>query len=344
MTTRLLARSVAPKLTRDDLPFVSVIIVNFNGKRFLADCLDSLATQTYPLARFEIILVDNGSADDSVDFVQSHYPSVRVHATGVNLGFAGGNNAGFLAARGELLALLNNDTVVEPRWLEALVAAMTQGDRIGAVASKILLKHDPSRINSVGLDLYRTGWGADRGYLQVDEGQFDEPAEVFGACGASVLLSRAMLDDIGLFDERFFMYYEDLDLAWRARRRGWSIRYTPASVVYHVHCGSSGEASPFFVYHVERNRAFVHLKNAPLATACRVLASFAWRTLRKSWLVATLRERDKVHRGQALAMVRAAVSLVGRLPEMLWKRWRVRWRNGATSDRELARFTIAPPQ
>src|SRR5205814_8694645 len=120
----------------------------------------------------------------------------------------------------------------------------------------------------------------------------DEPAEVFGACGASVLLRRAMLDDVGFFDERLFMYCEDLDLAWRARSRGWRFRYTPRSVVYHVHCGSSGEWSPFPLYYAERNPVFVNLKNAPLGLALRSLAVFAAKSLRMWYWVLTFQERE----------------------------------------------------
>src|SRR5205823_2497072 len=134
---------------------------------------------------------------------------------------------------------LNNDTRVDPDWLKALVEALQRDQSLGAVTSKILLKGEPKRIHSAGLCLYRDGRGGDRGFRQADVGQYDEPAEVFGGCGASVLYRRSMLDDVGLLDERFFVYYEDLDLAWRARLRGWKFAYEPKSVVYHVHCGSS---------------------------------------------------------------------------------------------------------
>src|SRR5581483_309832 len=236
-----------------DVPFVSIIIVNYNGRRYLDDCLAALLKQTYPRDRWEVVLVDNASADDSVEHVRAHYPWVRLIPTGKNLGFAGGNNEGYRHCQGEFIALLNNDTIVQPSWLAALVEAMQADAHLGGVTSKILFRDEPDTINSVGLNLYPDGRGGDRGFRERDRGQFDAPAEVFGACGASVLLRRAMLDDVGFFDERLFMYCEDLDLAWRARLRGWRFRYTPRSVVYHVHCGSSaGEWSPFHLYYAER--------------------------------------------------------------------------------------------
>jgi GT2 family glycosyltransferase len=317
-------------------PFVSVIVVNYNGKPFLDDCLTSLRAQTYPRLRYEVLVVDNGSSDGSLGYLASRYPWVRRIAAGTNLGFARGNNEGFRHARGDLLALLNNDACVEPSWLEELVDALNDDPRTGGVAAKILLKKDPGRINSAGLTLYRTGYGGDRGYGQADQGQFDEPAEVFGACGASALLRRAMLADVGPFDERFFMYYEDLDLAWRARLRGWTFRYTPKAVVHHVHCGSSGTASPFFVFYDERNRVFAHLKNAPPLLALRVGASFLRRVARKSFRVATFRECDAGARSHAGAYLRALGSLLVHLPEMLGKRVQIRWLRRLVADRQLA--------
>ena len=325
---------------QEALPFVSIIIVNYNGQRYLDDCLSSLRRQTYPRERWEVVLVDNGSSDGSLAHVRAHYPWVRLVPLHKNLGFAGGNNAGFRHCRGELIALLNNDTVVEPDWLDALVAVMREDPRIGGAASKILFRHQPSTINSAGLNLYRDGRGGDRGFRQLDEGQFDEPADVFGACGASVLLRRAMLEDVGLFDERFFMYCEDLDLAWRAHFRGWRFRYTPRSVVYHVHCGTSEERSPFFTYYTERNRVFVNLKNARRWQALRTLAVFAAKTARMWYWVLTFQQRGRAAWETAWAYVRAGGSLLAGMPDMLLKRGQIRGRR-LVAERGFAHL-IAP--
>jgi GT2 family glycosyltransferase len=323
-------------------PFVTIIIVNYNGERFLDKCLAAVHAQTYPSDRREVIVVDNGSRDDSLSCL-AKYPGVRLIAAERNWGFARGNNEAFRQSRGELIALLNNDTVADPRWLEASVEALAGDPTIGGMASKILLRDEPGIINSTGLTLYRDGRGGDRGYREPDRGQFDQTTEVFGGCGASVLLRRALLDDVGFFDERFFMYYEDLDLAWRAHLRGWRFAYAPRSVVHHVHCGTSGEWSPFFLYHVERNRVFVSLKNAPWLLAARSLAVFTARAARKWYRVLALRDRSARDRRQALAYVRAALSLVRHLPAMLWQRLRIRTLQRIAPDRAFAHLIATPP-
>ncbi|MFN4260034.1 MAG: glycosyltransferase family 2 protein [Gemmataceae bacterium] len=323
-------------------PAVTILIVNYNGKHYLHDCLTALERQTYPRSSWEVVLVDNASADGSVAYVREHFPWVKVTSLSRNRGFAGGNNVGMRRTQAPYVALLNNDTVVDADWLAALVEVMEQEPRIGGVASKILFRHEPTRINNAGLLLYRDGHGADRGFREMDDGQYDEPAEVFGGCGASVLLRRAMLDDVGLFDERLFMYYEDTDLAWRARARGWRFCYTPRSRVWHVHCGSSGEWSPFFLYYVERNRVWVNWKNAPPRLALRVSASFSWRVVRQWWRVLSSRERHFAWR-QAIAYTRAAWSLAIHAPLILAQRlWLRGWRR-TISDQELDHLLTTVP-
>jgi GT2 family glycosyltransferase len=320
----------------ESLPLVSIIIVNYNGLRYLDDCLTSLLKQTYPRARWEVILVDNQSSDDSVEHVATHYPWVQIVQLPKNLGFAAGNNQGYRHCRGELIALLNNDTVVEPEWLSALVAVMQEDAAIGGAASKILFRDQPNTINSAGLNLYRDGRGGDRGFRQLDHGQYEEPADVFGACGASVLLRRAMLEDVGFFDDRFFMYCEDLDLAWRAHFRGWRFRYTPQSVVYHVHCGTSEEWSPLFTYYAERNRVFVNLKNAPPWQALRAVAVFAAKMARMWYWVLTFQQRGQPAWQKAWAYIAAGGSLLAGTPDMLCKRFQVRGRKRLQCDRSFA--------
>lgn len=340
-----LAGSVVATAHRSSLalPFVSIIIVNYNGKHFLDDCLTSLQTQTYPQARTEVILVDNGSNDGSIEHLRYEYPWVRLLVAGKNLGFAQGNNEGIRIAKGQLIALLNNDTVVQSGWLQALVETIAEDPKIGGVTSKILFRNAPGIINSVGLNLYRDGRGGDRGFRQPDHGQFDEATDVFAGCGASLLLRREMLDDIGLFDERFFMYCEDLDLAWRAHFRGWRFRYTPYSVLYHVHCGSSGEWSPFFVYHAERNRVFANLKNAPAWLALRTLSVFMAKTARQWFWVISLQQRRRADWLKAIAYVRGGCSVVGQIPAMLWSRYQIRGARCLFSDDTFDHLISATP-
>ncbi|MSR31425.1 MAG: glycosyltransferase family 2 protein [Gemmataceae bacterium] len=298
-------------------PFISVIVVNFNGKKFLQACLSSLENQDYPKERLECILVDNGSTDGSVELVESSFPWVHLVEAGKNLGFAGGNNLGMRVARGDFFALLNNDTETPPDWVSSLVQAIQHSPSFGMGASKILLHHDHGIINSTGLILLPDGRGKDRGFHERDLGQFEKTDEVFGACGAGVLLRREMLEEIGLFDERLFMYYEDLDLAWRAKRAGWKCVYAPKARVYHIHCGSSGSWSPFFTFHVERNRALVSAKNAGLIQAVRSVGTVFAKT--------TMRIIQGVVPGERFRLAgvycKVALSLFRHLPAVLFNRW-----------------------
>src|SRR5262249_15408957 len=168
------------------------------------------------------------------------------------------------------------DAMADARWLEFLAGAIECDSRLGGIASKVLFRTRPGVINSAGIELYRDGRGGDRGLGQADDARFGEPAEVFGPCGAGMLLRRQLIEEIGPFDARFFLYYEDLDLAWRAGLRGWRFAYEPRAIAYHVHGGTSGLGSPFFFFHVERNRVLANVKNGPVrmaALTCAVLAA-----------------------------------------------------------------------
>jgi GT2 family glycosyltransferase len=303
-----------------DEPRVSVIVVTYNGRQYLADCLKSLHAQPLAATEAEVIVVDNASIDGTVEDIRQNNPWVKLIALPRNVGFAAGNNAGIAAARGRYIALLNNDAVAQPGWLSAMLTAIEQAPSIGGVASKICFRHDSALINSTGLLLYRDGRGGDRGFRQRDVGQFDKPDDVFGPCGAAALYRSEMLADVGGFDERLFMYYEDLDLAWRARRRGWRFVYEPGAVVHHVHCASAGEDSPFFCFHVERNRVLVNWKNQSLIIALLVIIGLPLRALRAWWRV--LRRRRTVALG--IAYLLALFSSLWRLPGALNDRYRIR--------------------
>jgi len=263
------------------LPFVSVLVVNYNGRRFLADCLASLRRQTYPRHRFETIVVDNASTDGSADAIRQSFPEVRLACQRRNHGFAGGNNAGFAVARGEWVALLNNDAAAEPGWLAAAVRAGMPAD-VGGVAGHLVFAHDTTVINSTGLELYRDGRGGDRD-LNCREPLNRPVGEVFGGCGAALVLRRAMLDQIGFFRPDLFMYYEDLELAWRARRAGWRFVYEPAARVRHAFGASAGIDSPLQTRFVERNRGLVNLLHAPAWLAAAGVLGSAARVIRAGW-------------------------------------------------------------
>jgi GT2 family glycosyltransferase len=331
-------------VTDDPSPTVSVVVINWNGLRYLEACFDALLRQEAE-GGSELILLDNGSTDGSADHVRQRWPAVRVVESGGNLGFAAGNNLGMRLARGRYVALLNADTSVQPGWLCALVRAAETDSRVGAVTSKLVFMSNTSEIQNAGSLLLSDGSGADRGFHELDEGQYEVREEVFGACGAAVLYRRTMLEDVGYFDETFFSYYEDTDLSWRMRLRSWKILYEPEAVVHHVHAGSSGEWSPFFTFHVDRNRLFMILKNAPRLMVVRAFAHFASLSAKNAARAALGRVarppdvlvRANLGPGRARIHLRVVTSLLRHLPKMLVKRWRIRRRRTA-SDADIARW------
>ena len=244
-----------------DKPHVSVIIPNYNGKRFLDTCLGALARQTYPAERLEIILVDDASTDDSVDFVQRHFPHVRVLSLEHNSGLATACNRGAAIARGDIIALLNNDTEVEPRWVEALVTALAEHPWAGAAASKMLLFDRRNVLHSAGDMMGIDGIPRNRGVWEEDRGQYDDQRVVFGGCGGAVAYRREVWEALNGFDEGLFMYLEDVDLAWRMQLRGWGTVFAPEARVYH-HLSATG-GGPLASYYTGRNTIWVIVKNMP---------------------------------------------------------------------------------
>ncbi len=237
---------------------VSVVIVNWNGRRHLEGCLPTLFAQTF--TDFEVILVDNGSTDGSVEWVEAHYPQFCLIRNETNVGFAAGNNQAIRASQAEFIVTLNNDTRAEPGWLAALVEAASD-PAVGMVASKMLFADRPTMINSAGIALDPVGIAWDRLGGLPDDPDEREPLEVFGPCAGAALYRRAMLERIGLFDEDFFAYLEDVDLAWRARLAGWRCLYAPAARVYHAHSATGGEGSPFKSRLLARNKVWLIAKN-----------------------------------------------------------------------------------
>ena len=242
-------------------PFVSVIVVNYNGRVYLDECMSSLSVQTYPT--IEIIFVDNGSSDSSCEYVEKNFPSVKIIANNENLGFAKGNNIGIKAAKGELIATLNNDTKVTSRWVEELVDAINSDANVGMCASKMLFMKNVEFIDSTGICISRSGACWDRGMFERDNGQYESIDEVFGPCAGAAMYRKSMLEEIGLFDEDFYAYMEDVDLAFRGRLRGWKCLYVPEAVVFHVHGGTAGYVSDYTIYYGNRNIIWNCVKNYP---------------------------------------------------------------------------------
>jgi len=245
-----------------NVPLFSVIILNWNGRHLLEECLDSIHTQTF--LDFETFVVDNGSTDGSVDWVKERWPeSVSTVALPSNLGFAGGNNAGIRVARGRYVVLLNNDTAVAPGWLAAIDAAVRRHPDAGMFTPKILNYYRRDEIDNTGHLIYPDGLARGRGRLEKDDGRFDEEGECLWPSGCAGVYKREMLDRIGLLDESFFAYGEDVDLGLRARWAGWPCFYVPTAVVYHKYSITTGAYSPQKAFLVERNRIWILFKNFP---------------------------------------------------------------------------------
>ena len=240
---------------------VTVIIPNWNGRAHLERCLPAVFAQTYP--DFEVVVVDNASTDGSVKWVRERFPGVRLITNDRNLGFARANNQAIRATTAPYIATLNNDTQVDSAWLSRLVEAAASDAGVGMVASKILYSQPPHPMDSAGIELDRAGFAWNRYNGQPENPEEREPYEVFGPSAAAALYRREMLDDVGLFDESYFAYYEDVDLAWRARLRGWRCLYVPGARVYHLHSATSRQGSPFKRYHLVRNKVWTTLKNYP---------------------------------------------------------------------------------
>lgn len=446
--------------------FVSVIILNYNGAQYLPACLDALHAQTYPADHFEVIVADNDSKDGSLALLRSVYPWVRVHQTGRNLGFAGGNNAAIAIARGDTIVLLNNDTAPTAEWLAQLVAVAEEHPRAGIVTGRMQLFYDqlevtlccnsplpnppppgtfhlqgrqetcelrvfdadsglpwgvvqyldgfggwerdpsasgtrfrrmqgrsvigvpvpheqagctlrlrlavahppatvsicagettlahvtvdsaardytieiPSHIaeaarpvvQNAGSIIFANGGSRDRGtsvknnaaLYEIDRDQFNTVEEVFAACGGNMLMRRAMLDEVGLLDDDFFMYYEDTDLSWRAWLRGWQVLYAPRAIVRHVHCGSSKEWSPLFLFNVERNRLAMLIKNGTPRQALGETARYGASVLKalagSTMAVVRRRPSGRTQWDRTIISVRAFGSLMTGLPTLLRKR------------------------
>jgi hypothetical protein len=243
---------------------VSTIIVNHERRELLSMCLRSLERA---LARVdeetELLVVDNGSSDGSVELVRERFPDVALVTLPRNVGFAGGLAHGIAAARGEWIAVFNNDTTVEPDAVAVMLGAARRDSRVGSVAAQMRFADRRDVLNSAGLELDRLGISADRlvGSPVGDNGD-REPYEVFGATGGAAMFRTDMLEQVGGFDDTFFAFFEDVDLAWRARAHGWRALYAPGAVVYHHHSATARHGSPAKLYFVGRNRIRTLAKNA----------------------------------------------------------------------------------
>jgi GT2 family glycosyltransferase len=245
------------------IPGVTIVIPNWNGKHFLKTCLDSLNNQTH--TNYTTIVVDNGSTDGSVEYLREFYPHIEVVRFTENRGFSVAVNEGIRRADGEYIALLNNDTEVDSRWLEELVNALERHPETGFCASKMLNYYKRTIIDTIGDGFSRYGIAFKRGARKKDGPRYSREECVFGACAGASIYRKELFEEVGLFDEDFFAYLEDIDLSFRAQLKGYRCLYVPTAVVYHIMGGTSGGKG----YSLRRmagkvvNKLFVVIKDMP---------------------------------------------------------------------------------
>jgi len=296
-------------------PSLSIIVVNYNGKHFLKDCLESI--QASEASGAEIIIVDNASSDGSCEYLRREFPSVTVMSLDRNYGFAEANNRGAKAASGVFLLFLNNDTIVTPGWSKNLLDVLSSDPAVGATGSKLLLYNHPGKVNSAGANIIFNGGGYDIGYMDADSDKYNISGPRGAVCAASLMVRREEFLSLGGFDPLYFMYFEDVDLCWRYWLAGYKVLYIPHSVVYHRFGGTTGSDrhTPLRVFYGTRNSMFNILKN----NECRhILLSLCFNVFYHAakllGFIVSLRIKS------AQAMLKAYGSLLYHLPEVIKKR------------------------
>lgn len=304
-------------------PRVCCVIPNINGAEFLADSIKSLLAQTLPC---HVLCVDNGSTDDSLKIMRSFDQGVSVIEHQKNLGFAGGVNSGIrwaLDKGADYVVLFNNDAVAEADWLQHLVSAAVKEPTAGIVTGK-LLNYQRTHFDSTG-DMY-SSWllAFPRARGKQDEGQFDKAEYVFGASGGASLYRRQTLEEIGLFDEDFFAYYEDTDISFRAQLAGWRVYYEPKAMAYHRIGATSSKISGFAAYHSTKNVPLIWIKNLPM--------SLWWRLVPKFILAYSLLLLNQIGQGKLVPVLRGLVVLLWLAPKKLFMRIISQKKNKVTAN------------
>jgi GT2 family glycosyltransferase len=318
-------------------PIATAIVLNYNGSGFVIEAVQSLLDQDQP--GLEVVVVDNGSHDGSDHAIEQAFAGrITLVRAPRNLGFGAGNNLGIRRARGRHLVLLNNDAVAAPGFVRELVAAADADPANGMVAARVLDYARRDVIDTVGHLLYPDGLNRGRGRLELDRGQYERCVTALFPSGAAALYARRMLDEIGLFDERFFLYGDDAELGIRGRLAGWSCALAPRAIAYHHYSRSSGAYSSLKAFYVERNRLLLLFRAFPFSMIVASPLHTAVRFALQAWGASTgrgaagqlARERSVPH--LAWLVVRAYASAARALPHVLLDRWR---------DRRLRRLSTA---
>jgi GT2 family glycosyltransferase len=303
-------------------PRLSVVLPTWNGLQHLKLCLPSLTSQSF--ADFEIIVVDNGSGDGTRDYLRRHHPLIKVIGFESNRGFSPAVNAGIRQAQGKYIVLLNNDTQVDPQWLQELVHAAETNEHVDCFASKILRLEDPLLLDSAGDAYDRRGmaWNIGRGHR--DGPSFNKPKSVFSVCAAASLYRRRFFEEVGLFDEDFFAFYEDVDLGFRGQLMKRQCLYVPTAIVHHQGGGTFRHLSNAHLYYCTRNAVLVLVKNMPtilfLQNFFRIGLAYTRHFLGHFW-----------RSGQRWGVLSGYVAACLYLPKMFPKRYRNQRRRQITN-------------
>lgn len=261
-----------------ELPNISCLVINYNGMEHLKTCLESLFAQEYENTKYEVVVQDDCSTDDSVAFARKianeQLREVRVHPNRKNVGFCGTVNRGFKNCDYDWVLLLNNDVEVAPGCLQALAEASKKYPSVRIFGMKMMLFKARQVINGVGNTVGMWAGGSDRGMFEKDEGQYDEPCEVFGACGGAMMVHKDAWNRVGGMDEHYWWLFDDIDFSWRARLLGEKVMAIPQAVVYHKLGGYFGRNSPFKDYLIARNRLLMLVKNHSRARVKEILPLF----------------------------------------------------------------------
>lgn len=301
-------------------PTVSVIVVNWNGQHHLFTCLSALVNQTY--SPTEIIMVDNGSKDNSIQFVKENFPFIEIISVNENRGFSGGNNVGISRARGDFIALINNDTEADKKWLEESINAIKDYPDAGFIASRICLFDHRSYLDTAGDLYFRSGYAGKRGWLKEYGNQYSEIDWVFGACAGAAVYRREMFEEIGLFDDDYVNYFEDVDLSFRAQLSGYTCLYVPTAIVYHKVSSSVGYRSSKHQYWSHRNHWFTLIKNLPSKLWIRYIFPILFSEI--------LVLGSSLAQGRLGVFILARLDVFAKLPLMLIKRWNIQKKRKVT--------------
>jgi GT2 family glycosyltransferase len=304
-------------------PKTAIVVPNWNGKDSLSECLDSLLVQTQSA---QIIVVDNGSLDGSADFVEKNYPKIILVRHTKNLGFTGGVNAGIKKAMehdSKYVALLNNDAVADKNWLEHLVDFLDSNPKAGIATSKIC-DADNKQLDSTGEAYSIWGLPFPRGRGEGYSHKHDKDTWVFGASGGASIYRIKMLKQIGLFDDDFFAYYEDVDLSFRAQLAGWKVGYEPKALVYHKIGATSSKLKGFTTYQTMKNLPQVLLKNVP--------RGLFWRTELRFELAYWSFFFSALSRGQGWPALKGYLMALLMIPKKLWQRHKIQKSRSVSID------------